>query len=130
MLPEETLQDALDAIRVAVALGMPVPAPVGTHVFNAKMNVYEAARRRFSLGLYSTEEAALTAVRNWVVDEWGSLPTTPDPFGDSPLADDGAPDFSHRSDKEILDMYFDDEQIDTYEIEQENVLSPPFPRGF
>lgn len=125
----ETLQDAVDVIRVAMALGMPFYAPVGTRLFSVTMTVYSNDSREkseFSLGLYATEEAAHIAVRNWVISEWNSyMGANDDPFGDSPLAADGYPDYSARTDEEIIDRYFHSNQWDSYSIVETRVLPAP-----
>lgn len=68
-----TLDDALETISVAVALGLTVPAPEGTVVYEAVINTKES----FCIGMYSSEAAAWNALRDYVVSRWVTSRWTP-----------------------------------------------------
>jgi len=66
--PVMSLDDAVEAVRVAAALGMTIPVPEGLSVFEVTL-FYEDGEEQ-SLGLFSSNDAAQTAARNTIIKDW------------------------------------------------------------
>lgn len=97
-----TVQDAIDLIAAAGALGMDLPTPAGLTVWTVECGSFEETTA--TLGPYSSEAAAMTALRNWIVDQW-DLPDT-GPWSTSADSDsDDAPDIDPDDDgsRPVLD---------------------------
>jgi len=61
--------EALEAIRVAAALGMQMEAPAGTLVYDTYVHQKDGSAS-VPLGLFSSREAALNAAGEWILNEW------------------------------------------------------------
>ncbi len=72
MTTETNLEGPVEAIRVAIALGYEPPVFVGATVYTASVTDSGDGYSGFTeeLGVYSTEDGAKTAVRNWVVNRY------------------------------------------------------------
>lgn len=95
-LARDTVVGARDLISVAGALGMDVAAPVGSDVWIAEVMDYVAADQ---LGAFPSEAAAWTALRNWVLTEWGRTKNAP---WDRDTSIDRVEWVTHRTDEEIV----------------------------
>lgn len=97
-----SLEEAVEAITVACALGQEIPAPPGTCVWNAavKIKVSEPGEAVTFIGTYPTRTAAERAVRNWIMGKWSEKRKI--------LRSDLREYLSvPRTDKEIITCYFD-----------------------
>ncbi len=109
-----SLEDAIEAVRVAIALGYEIPAIAGTQVFNAEVTsrihnsqLEEMDEWERSLGTFTSRAAAIVAVRNWVILQWfqdGSHPLLGIKKRDKIVPEFQA--YSRFSDEEILDAYY------------------------
>ncbi len=71
--PDVTLNDAVDAIGVALALGMPVPICHGMLAWNAEFNYYSRETETFvdvSLPYRASKHDACVDAWNWVMENW------------------------------------------------------------
>lgn len=66
--PDADLGDASDLLAAAAALGMPVPAPAGTRVFEAAL--YDSDGRQRNVGIYTSEAAAKEALVVAAITAW------------------------------------------------------------
>jgi len=66
--PIMTLDSASETITVATALGMRIPAPMGTHAF--MVTIAHRSGYESRLGVYQTRDAADNALADWILDLW------------------------------------------------------------
>ncbi len=73
--PEVTLEDAYEAISVAVSLGHTLPAIPGMSVWMTDLSYYDNYGDYTSITLpYCTSrEDCVISLWNWIIDTWGTL---------------------------------------------------------
>ncbi len=69
---EMTVEDAVEAISVAAALGQEIAAPPGSFVWTVTVDWWSSANseKNVLIGVYATPEAAKRGLRNWAVEDW------------------------------------------------------------
>jgi hypothetical protein len=69
----ETVDDAMETIHIAIALGMPVPAPVGSFAYIPQIiwSVDYEGRDEWVIGYYQTEEESVAATVVAMLKKWG-----------------------------------------------------------
>lgn len=128
------LDDALTALGAAVALGMAVPAPVGSTVYVAEAREYEdsgSPTYPVMLTLHNSRDTALQSLTDYVNGQWDEQ-TDAAPWWDD--CDDPADDecwqacrtrwYSQRTPEEGLDVYFKDCDYGVWTIEEMRVDRP------
>jgi len=84
-----SLDDAMEAIRVATAIGLTVVAPQGTVVYSAFLYA-TGEGHNVPLGVFSSREAAQARVSEYIVSEWFSeeyMPWADRSYGEDPTDD-------------------------------------------
>ncbi len=111
-----SLEEAIQALEVAAALGFNIPSIPGATVHFATIHFCsvpkpngESIYTTHSLGVYATAEAAKTAVRNWIIkDEFRAisneiLVANPQAY---PLTVDLLKSYTGQSDDEVIASFF------------------------
>ena len=98
-----TIDECLTVITAGIALGLNLPAPAGSRIWEA--SVHDSEDLHFhsghaTLGFYPTREEAERAVARWVIRQWSASGMTP--WGDE-SADSWLP---QRTATDILDIHF------------------------
>ena len=117
----EGVEELLEPVKVAVALGAKIYAPAGTLVFGLLINRDDSLGNdpkgpdTSSLGIYESRDAAKSGLREWILKEWESRhfqsnPPWEDEYGVS-WSEDTNLKFKkqwleERSDQEIIDLFF------------------------
>jgi len=114
-----TVEDAVEILRIALALGMDVPIPDGMTIYSGNIPGVNGDPLQF--GVFMTEEAANTAIRNWIIGNWSWLRYDPvdDTYGtegwsDEQLAERREAWVSVRTSEEIINHY--NAVTDSYEV--------------
>lgn len=135
--------DATEAIQVTQALGGTTPALPGMTVYLANIEIHDEGVPAFvsRIGIYTSRDAAKTAIRNWVVNEWvydnNSIGEHPVPWPRLDLEDEcDEPDTVYltamdayldtATDDAVLNFYFTRSDND-WSIDQEIVEPDPTP---
>ena len=117
---EETLNDLRDTIATATYLGVEVAAIAGTTAVEVIVHGWEYDDPDSSIGMFQNKDAAVIALRNWVVERHDemedSAPWTLD-MADTDFSDDSTYDRAYQSartawltktDDEIIESMFDE----------------------
>ena len=105
----QSVEDAVDILSSAAALGIQPPAIAGTTVFEAEI-VSDVTEK---LGLYMSQQAAEAAVARWVMEQFHVR----DGVGLAPWQEDEASErtaqawAAARSDRQIVEAYFVDSDL-------------------
>jgi hypothetical protein len=113
--PATDLNDLRDTLSAAVSLGLPVPAIAGTTAVEVTIYGLDYDDPNTSLGLYQSKEAAIIALRNFVIerydDDIDSAPWFPvgNPT-DAEIAEERTAFLAARTDEEIIASMFGDSE--------------------
>lgn len=119
-VPDETVLDiqheeftaALEQIQVAAALGMKIPAPVGSSVWALSVTCYDDNEYTIDLGIHASREDARAALRNWILWEYINTDSGPwvtddlDPTSDEDYRVAADAYMSSESDSDVINHYF------------------------
>lgn len=117
-----TVDECLTAITAGIALGLQLPAPVGSRIWEASVHLGEDMHFQQShanLGVYPTRSEAERAVACWAIQEWATSEMPP--WG-SESADSWLP---HHPVADILALYFGHYAYQHYAIREHIVTTTP-----
>ncbi len=140
--PEETLEQSLEDVRLALVLGAAIPAMPGMTFY--RVTVQQMSGRfetpwSKNVGFYPTYDEALLALSRWCVEQWRDtteLEGEPTPWSEGlPEEEQGTVDgrgpvsivmeyVDSHTPIQIVDRYFA-EFYHEYTIEEEKVETPP-----
>lgn len=123
----EKIEDFIQAVEVAIVLGAKINVLPGMSFYQLTIFPYEG--NPYDLGFYSTEDAAETALANWVIRQWdemASMDSAPWDDDDSDIESEERKEkyLKDKTDEEIIDEYFESDQ-DTYEINYNRIAKNP-----
>ena len=140
----ERIEEILEPVKVAIALGATINAPAGTIVFSLLIHQDDSLGNdpkgpdTSSLGVYESEDAAKSRLREWVLAEWESRHFQ----NNTPWEDDYGVSWSEetnrrfkkqwleeRSDQNIIDLFFSLSFKYTYNI-YPNTVGAFYPRVY
>lgn len=68
-----TLEDALNTVQIAIALGAKLPAPAGSHFFEASIHWSDPGKpsaRVMNVGYFASKEAAISSIHNSIISAY------------------------------------------------------------
>lgn len=113
VVPGSDIYDLRETISAAVALGLPVAAPALTHAVEVTIHGWDYDDPDTSLGIYQSHEAAVIALRNWVIERYDedvdNAPWFPlEDLTDEEIAAERKTYLAGKTDADIIATMFDD----------------------